>query len=89
MPRTILGEKYSKVKVSAPNHLSELMKRYKKAQGISDVALAEKLGTSRKTVNGKLNQSVDSWSVGDLKMYGKALKIPQAELLAAIGGATT
>ena len=88
MPRTKLGDKYSKPKIPPPNYLSEMLKRYKKAQKISDDTLAQKLGTSRQTVSTRLNQEPDAWNVGDLRKYCGLLGVPFEDALAAIGGGT-
>ena len=86
MPRTKLGDLYSKPKVPPPNYLSEMLKRYKKAQKISDERLARELGTSRKTVNTRFNQKPDDWNVGELKTYCKLLGVPFNDALSAIVG---
>ena len=85
MPRTKIGDKYGKPKVPPPNYLSELLKRYKKAQGLSDEDLAAKLGACRKTVNVRLNQKPEAWNIGELESYCEVLKIPFIDALTAAG----
>lgn len=86
MPRTHLTDKYCKPKVPPPNYLSELLKRYKKAQTITDDQLAEKFRTCRKTVNSRLNQNADDWNIGELRRYCEALNVPFSDAMAAVQG---
>lgn len=84
MPRTHLTEKFCKSKLPPPNYLSELLKRYKKAQKISDEQIASQTGTCRKTVSTRINQKPDDWNIGDLKRYCAVLNVPFGEALDAI-----
>lgn len=83
MPRTKLGDKYSKPKVPPPNYLSELLKRHKKAIGVSSEEMARELCVCSKTVNNRLNQKPEEWSVGDIKRYCEILGIPFADAMDA------
>lgn len=87
MPRTHLTDKYCKPKVPPRNELSELLKHYKNASGMTGDEMARKLGTSRPTVSHKLNQSADAWNIGDLRNYCDLLGVPFADALDAAKGA--
>ena len=82
MPRTKLDEKFRTLNVPPPNYLSEMLKRYKKAQKLSDDEIAERTGACRKTVNTRLNQKPEAWNIGELMRYCDILGAPIDEALA-------
>lgn len=82
MPR--LNCSFYKPKTPKANYISELLKRYKKANKLTNAVIATKLGTTDRTVTKHLNQSPDEWDIATLRKYCGVLGIPITTALGAI-----
>lgn len=61
--------------IPASDNLNDLFTRYKKALGLKDKDVGEKLGMSEGYVRQKRHKGTDSWTVADVRQMCEALKI--------------
>ena len=84
MPRTKLGEIYSKPKRLRPNYWRELVKAAYKARGWTSAELAQAVGENESTTRGRINKQPSMWKISDIYKYCDALNIDRDEAFAVI-----
>lgn len=84
MPRTKLGEIYSKPKRPRPNYWRELVKAEYKARGWTSAELAQAVGENESTTRGRINKQPSMWKISDIYKYCDALNIDRDEAFAVI-----
>ena len=66
MPRTHLGDKYSRPKRPAPDYPKALILERMEAQDVSPEAMASAMGISRSTWFQRRKQPTSLWTLGEL-----------------------
>lgn len=68
-------DKYSQPEPPPADRLNELFVRYKKALGLTDKEIGERIGTSAGYVQLKRHKGTAHWSVADVQEMCKVLQI--------------
>ena len=70
--------------IPPPNYLSELFRRYMKAQKLSAAAVGKKLNCTGQNVTHMINRDVDQWKCADVAIYAAVINCPLNEAYEAV-----